>query len=264
MAHVAEKAADIAEQLNDGAAQLPASDAAPRLTGQLAEIATRDEFLHIVSHDLRGPLMTIAGVNALIAQNAPGGDAGANIRDWTETIKRSVGVMERLIRDLLDFGSLQSGRLRLASGPHDMREVIVTIVEAFEPVAAAKSVAIAADLPADPVVALFDQHRIHQVLSNLVHNAVKFTPSGGSIRVRAHSRDAECLVAVADTGIGIPKRELRSIFERFRQLDSADRTGVGLGLYISMWIVEAHGGRIWAESNLGDGTTFYFTLPTTR
>jgi len=100
-----------------------------------------------------------------------------------------------------------------------------------------------------------------QVLSNLIHNAIKFTPEGGAIRLRAERAGQSCLVSVSDTGIGIPEGDLTSIFERFRQLDRGDRTGLGLGLYISLWIVEAHGGRIWAESVLGSGTTFHFTLP---
>jgi signal transduction histidine kinase len=100
-----------------------------------------------------------------------------------------------------------------------------------------------------------------QVLSNLIHNAIKFTPEGGSIRVRIARAGTFCLVSVSDTGPGIPASELTGIFERFRQLDRSDRTGLGLGLYISQWIVEAHGGRIWAESEVGAGTTFHFTLP---
>jgi len=109
-----------------------------------------------------------------------------------------------------------------------------------------------------------DPHRMLQVLSNLIQNAIKFTPEGGSIRISATRVGTLYQVSVSDTGIGIPAGELTAIFERFRQLDRSDRTGLGLGLYISRWIVEAHGGKIWAESQLGRGSTFHFTLPEER
>jgi signal transduction histidine kinase len=227
--------------------------------------ATRNEFLQIVSHDLRGPLMTIGGAAALIEQHAAASASAAEIRDWADTIRRSVGVMDRLIRDLLDFGSFEDGQLRVSAVAHDIRGLVSDVVAAFAPVAGAKSVCLLAELPDAPVIAVYDHHRMLQVLSNLVHNAVKFTPSGGTIHVRAMdhttSSSRECLLSVADTGIGVPQGELRSIFERFRRLDVSDRTGLGLGLYISQWIVDAHGGRIWAESDLGAGTTVHVTLP---
>jgi signal transduction histidine kinase len=144
---------------------------------------------------------------------------------------------------------------------HDIRDLLQHAVDGFQPVASGKRIVLACELPDEPVMAMYDDHRIMQVLSNLIHNAIKFTPDGGSIFVRVERSVAECVIAVADTGIGIPQGELTTIFQRFRQLGGTDRTGLGLGLYISMWIVEAHGGRIWAESRMGAGTTFYFTLP---
>jgi len=222
--------------------------------------ATRSEILRIVSHDLRGPLMAIGGAAALIQAHAPGGDAGQRIVDWTLTIRRSVAMMERLIHDLLDAGSFENGTLRLSARRLDVRDLIRATIEGFTPIAAAKQLTLDADLPDEPVVAQADEHRIMQVLSNLVHNAIKFTPGGGVIRLRAASTDEGSLVSVADSGIGIPERELTSIFERFRRLEGIDGTGLGLGLYISQWIVDAHGGRIWAESEVGKGTTIFFTL----
>ena len=222
--------------------------------------ATRNEFLGIVSHDLRGPLMAIAGVTTLIEQIVPADHAG-RVQVWTDTIKRSVAVMERLIADLLDFGSFEDGRLRVSADAHDVRALLHRAVELFEPVASGKRLALVAELPDAPLTASYDEHRILQVLSNLIHNAIKFTPEGGSIRISVTRDGNDYVVAVADTGIGIPQTELTTIFQRFRQLDGTDRTGLGLGLYISMWIIEAHGGRIWAESRIGAGTTFYFTLP---
>jgi signal transduction histidine kinase len=224
-------------------------------------VATRNEFLSIVSHDLRGPLITISGLASLIDTHAPTDDNGLRIQGWADRVRRSVTVMERLIHDLLDFGSFEDGQLRVAAERLDIRTLLHGACDAFHAFAAAKTVTLTADLPAVPVMAKYDPHRMFQVMSNLIHNAVKFTPEGGSIRLRAERVGAACQVSVIDTGIGIPDGDLTSIFERFRQLDRVDRTGLGLGLYISMWIVEAHGGRIWAESVVGSGTTFYFTLP---
>ena len=222
--------------------------------------AARSEILRIVSHDLRGPLMAIGGAAALIQGHAPAGEGGQKIVDWTLTIRRSVAMMERLIRDLLDAGSFENGTLRVSKQRLDVRDLVRAAIEAFTPAALAKQLTLESDLPDEPVFAHADEHRIMQVLSNLVHNAIKFTPGGGTIRLRAVPTDDGCLVSVADSGIGIPERELTSIFERFRRLEGHDRTGLGLGLYIAQWIVDAHGGRIWAESEVGKGTTIYFTL----
>jgi len=224
-------------------------------------VASRNEFLSIVSHDLRGPLTTISGYASLIEQQAPPDETGHRIRRWADRVRRSVSVMERLIRDLLDFNSFEDGQLRVAAEALDIRPLIHGAIDAFHATALTKGVSLEADLPDDPVVAKHDPHRMLQVLSNLLHNAIKFTREGGSIRIRAARAGSSAVISVADTGVGIPDSELTAIFERFRQLDRSDRTGLGLGLYISRWIVEAHGGRIWAESQVGAGTTFHISLP---
>ena len=224
-------------------------------------VASRNEFLGIVSHDLRGPLTTISGYASLIEQQAPPDETGHRIRGWADRVRRSVSVMERLIRDLLDFNSFEDGQLRVAAEALDIRPLIHGAIDAFHATALTKGVSLEADLPDDPVVAKHDPHRMLQVLSNLLHNAIKFTREGGSIRIRAARAGSSAVISVADTGVGIPDSELTAIFERFRQLDRSDRTGLGLGLYISRWIVEAHGGRIWAESQVGAGTTFHISLP---
>jgi K+-sensing histidine kinase KdpD len=174
--------------------------------------ATRNEFLAIVSHDLRGPLMTIAGDAALIERHAPADETGRSIRRSADRVRRSVSVMERLIGDLLDFGSFEDGRLRVAAERLDIRSLIVGAIDAFYDVALASGLSLDADLPADPVVATYDPHRMLQVLSNLIHNAIKFTPEGGSIRIRVARAGTFCLVSVSDTGIGIPDGDLKTIF----------------------------------------------------
>ena len=250
-------------------------DAVEHVQGLLAEerrehahtargVATRNEFLGIVSHDLRGPLMTISGVAALMDQQAATDETGQRTRAWADRVRRSVHVMERLISDLLDFNSFEDGQLRVAAERLDIRSLIHGAIDAFHGVALAKGLSLEADLPADPLMTKHDPHRMLQVLSNLIHNAIKFTAEGGSIRIRIARAGTFCQVSVSDTGVGIPDGELAGIFERFRQLNPSDHTGLGLGLYISRWIVEAHGGRIWAESQVGVGTTFHFTLPEER
>ena len=119
------------------------------------------------------------------------------------------------------------------------------------------------EAPAGRVPAHFDHARILQVLSNLVRNALQFTPSGGAITLRVAAEPHGCRIDVSDTGAGIPADELQRIFERFHQVGNTDRRGLGLGLYISKAIVDAHGGRIWAESEIGRGSRFSFTLPAT-
>lgn len=225
------------------------------------KFATRNEFLAIVSHDLRAPLSTMSVAAALIWKSAPDDGAGQQIRATTERLRRSVAMMERLIHDLLDFASFEDGALQVRAELQDVTTLVYRSAEEFQPLAAAQSLSLKVDVAEGPLLAKFDMDRMLQVLSNLLQNAIKFTPAGGSITVRAARLGAACIVAVSDTGIGIPANELSSIFERFRQLDTTDRAGLGLGLYISKWIVEAHGGRIWATSRLGQGSRFAFVLP---
>jgi signal transduction histidine kinase len=225
------------------------------------KFATRNEFLAIVSHDLRAPLATIAAGAAFISKTAPEDKNGQQIRTTTERIRRSVSVMERLIHDLLDFASFEDGALQVRAEPQDLTTLVNRSVEAFQPLAAARALSLNVQIEGRPLMAKFDMDRMLQVLSNLLQNAIKFTPPGGSITVLAARLDTAYIIGVSDTGIGIAGDDLGSIFERFRQLGTSDRSGLGLGLYISKWIVEAHGGRIWAESREDSGSTFYFTLP---
>lgn len=224
------------------------------------EFATRNEFLAIVSHDLRGPLGAAATAASRIMETALSTSDGRQMRGWAERINRSLATMDRLIRDLLDFASFEDGMLQVTKKRQDLGALLTEMVFDFQSLAATKSLALTAVLPDEPVLVSYDRDRLMQVVGNLLQNAIKFTPNGGSIDVRATANSAEATVAITDTGVGIAEEELSSIFERFKQLDS-DRSGLGLGLYISKWIVEAHGGHIWAESAPGQGATFQFTLP---
>jgi signal transduction histidine kinase len=221
-----------------------------------------NELPHTLSHDLRGPLMAISGAAELICAIAAPGDP--EIRDWCNQIHQATSVMERLIHDLLEVGSFEDAQLRLRPAAHDVTALVRGAVDAFQQAASAKNVCLDADFPARAVTAECDRKRILQVVSNILRNAVAFTPAGGSIRVRVRRRKNEVLVSIADTGTGIPKAAHDAIFERFRQHDDGGRTGPGLGLYIAKWIVHVHHGRIGVESGVGCGSTFWFTLPARR
>jgi signal transduction histidine kinase len=149
----------------------------------------------------------------------------------------------------------------VALRPEDAILLVRETVEAFQPAAAAKGISLDSDVARDSLLARFDHERILQVLANLLSNAIKFTPEGGRISIRVEPAQEEVRFSVTDTGPGITEESLGRIFERFWQVRASDKRGLGLGLYISKCIVEAHGGRIWAESKPGAGSSFFFTLP---
>ncbi|HEU4404463.1 MAG TPA: HAMP domain-containing sensor histidine kinase [Polyangiaceae bacterium] len=224
-------------------------------------IASRDDFLGMVSHDLRTLLGGVAMSAALLLGLPPDGEEGKQMRLEAERIRRLTARMNRLIGDLLDVTSIESGRLHVVPERHDAARLLNDTIEAFQPLASAKGVAMSAEVASGSVLASFDHERILQVLANLVGNAVKFTEAGGHIALRVEPLGPEVRFSVSDTGPGISTDLIDVIFERFWQVGRADRRGLGLGLYISRCIVEAHGGKIWAESEAGRGSTFHFTLP---
>jgi signal transduction histidine kinase len=237
-----------------------------RADGNLSQ---RDDFLGIVAHDLRNLLGGIVMSAALLGDAAEEDEKGQKIRLGTERIKRSSARMNRLIGDLLDVVSLDAGRLAITPTPGDLVEVVTEALETFKATALAKRITLETEM-VDPLVAVFDHNRILQVLANLLTNAIKFTPEGGRITLRAERVGDELRCSVSDTGVGIAAGMLEVIFERFRQLAAGDRTlgpgpglglGLGLGLYISRSIITAHAGTIWAESTVGEGSRLSFTIP---
>jgi signal transduction histidine kinase len=223
-------------------------------------VVTRDEFLAIVSHDLRAPLSAIVLAAAALERNAPPEEAGNPTRKSSKNIQNAARLMDRLISDLLDLAGFEEGKFHITLERRDVARIIEESVEIFLPLASAKSLRLDVDVPDAPLFAVCDQGRIAQVLSNLLRNAIQFTPKGGSISIRAERAGLECRIAISDTGVGIPHGKLTRIFERFQQLSKENSRGLGLGLYISKRLIEAHQGRIWAESQVGDGTTVFFTL----
>jgi signal transduction histidine kinase len=224
-------------------------------------LANRDDFLGIVSHDLRNLLGGIVLSAAQLERNAPDNDTGKQTLEGTQRIQRYSARMSRLIGDLVDVVSIDAGSLVVVPARADATALVAEAVDTFHAAASAKGISLEADLREQPLVAEFDHARMMQVFANLIANAIKFTSADGKVSIDGECVEDELRFCISDTGSGIPAHMLESIFERFWQVGKGDRRGLGLGLYISRCIVEAHGGRIWAESRLGEGSKFSFTLP---
>jgi signal transduction histidine kinase len=225
-------------------------------------IDSRDDFLAMASHDLRNMIGGIAMSAASLVNIRCAEDVHDAILRDAQRIQRYAARMARLVGDLVDVVSIDAGRLAVMPERHDASDLVRETLEVFEPIAAAKRISIAPQVEQGSLLARCDHERILQVLANLVGNAVKFAPEGGRIDIVVEPLERQVRFAVADTGPGIAPDKLRVIFDRFWQVtDKTTRSGLGLGLYISKCIVEAHGGKIWPESRVGEGTTVYFTLP---
>lgn len=220
----------------------------------------RDEILGMVTHDLRSPLTGIVlGATAALRRGDLDEEAGRRVT----AIRREAERMSRLIQDLLDVASIGAGQFAIRTRPCDAAEVIRESTELFQAGAEDRNVELEVDVPGDLPGIRVDRDRISQVVGNLLSNALKFTPEGGKVVVRATTRGAAVRVSVRDTGPGIPPKDQDQLFHRFWQ-PSPDRkrASAGLGLAIARGIVEAHGGEIWVESEDGQGSTFHFTVPT--
>ncbi|WP_437728714.1 sensor histidine kinase [Sorangium sp. So ce861] len=226
-------------------------------------LSHRDDFLGIVSHDLRNLLSGIVMSAELLARDGSAHDEETGPAVTAKRIRRYAARMSSLINDLVDVASIESGKLATTLEGGDAGASLIETVEMFQPAASERGIFIELEITERPLPADFDQERVLQVLSNLVSNAIKFTAPGGRIRVRGERAGGELRFSVSDTGPGIPHHLLELVFERFWQAGGTDRRGLGLGLYICKNLVKAHGGRIWAESRLGEGSTFYFTIPET-
>ena len=227
-----------------------------------AQLATkaRDDMLAVVAHDLRNPLNTIFMSSQLLMEIVSKTEHPTEHRQ-VAIMQRAADRMNRLIQDLLEVKRIESGNLGLEKRSTDATSVVSEAVEILRPIAVASSLRLESDVSPDLPPIRVDPSRIQQVLSNLVGNAIKFTPPGGEIMLRATPGDHEARFVVVDTGPGIPPDALPHIFGRFWQGKATDRRGIGLGLAIAKGIVEAHGGRIWVESQVGAGSSFFFTVP---
>jgi len=224
-------------------------------------LTSREDFMAMVSHDLRSLLGGIALSAELLRDVGMTDEPLVKVKTCAERIQRFTARMNRLVGDLMDVTSIEAGKLSLVGVRRAASSLLRDALEAFEPAALAHGIQLRCEAQADPGVVEVDHERILQVLTNLVGNALKFTPRGGVIVIRAERRDEDVCFSVTDTGVGIPADLLEKIFGRYFQTRDGDRRGLGLGLFISKSIVEAHGGTIWAESTPGQGSAFFFTVP---
>ena len=220
-------------------------------------IATRDQLMGIVAHDLRNPLSAIALRSALMQEQREIEPLHQHARAISDVAAR----MGNLIRSMLDVASLEAGAFSVTRTSCEIDRLVRATIDTLGTIATAKGIALEAHVEPRDLRAEVDQERISQVLGNLVGNALKFTGNGGKIVISAAAREREVAFAVSDTGPGIPPEHLPHVFDRFWKEDRSSTTGRGLGLFIARGIVEAHGGKIWAESELGHGTTFHFVVP---
>ena len=223
-------------------------------------IRARDEVLGIVSHDLRNPVGTVFTAASMLLDLLPAEEDGIQQKNL-RIIRRSAERANRLIQDLLDVTRIEAGRLPIDPAPVSAGTILLEARQMLEPLAADASLEIATHTEDDLPMVIADQERVLQVFSNLGGNAIKFTPAGGRITLRASHINDGVRFSVADTGSGIPPEQLPHLWNRFWQAQHGDRRGAGLGLAIVRGIIEAHGGEISVDSTLGRGARFGFTLP---
>jgi len=234
------------------------------ITGQKELERMKSNFLSVVSHELKTPLHSIKGFVDIILMGKTG-PINELQRDFLSTVKEQTDQLQNLINDLLEFSRLESGQVRLRiEGGVSLAHLADRVIERLSPMANEGNLCLTSLIPEDFPLIEGDQVRLEQVLTNLVHNALKFTPSGGQVVIQGEDLGNWVKITVSDTGIGIPTEELERIFDRFYQVDSGSTRpyrGTGLGLTICKHIVEHHQGRIWAESGPGQGSRFHFVLP---
>ncbi len=219
----------------------------------------RDDALAVISHDLRGGISSIAwNAQLLLSKTGPQGEQPG--RRQLELIEQAAVWMKRLIGDLLNASQIESGTLQVHLDALSANQQVREAVALMGSEAAESAVRLEIDVP-EGMLILGDSERVHQVLLNLLSNAVKFSPKGGRVIVRARPVEREARFEVVDEGRGIEESDVPRIFERYWRKQTADKGGVGLGLFIAKGIIEAHGGNIWVESQPGRGSKFSFTLP---
>lgn len=229
---------------------------------RLQEISRlKDQFVNLVAHELRPPLTSIRGYAEFLSEGI-GGALSNTQQDFVTQIHLGADRLVSLVDDLLDYSRMDAGTFKLFPKETNLSDPVKAVLESFVPQAHRREVTIKAELPDEPLTLTIDPRRFVQILSNLVGNAMKYTPPEGTITVRLLPAQEGARVEVIDTGAGIATTHLPYLFERFYQANPADSAarGTGLGLFISKVLVEAHGGRIGVDSEPGKGSTFWFTM----
>jgi signal transduction histidine kinase len=226
-----------------------------------AAVALREQTLAIVSHDLRTPLATIVMAATILGDDDLTRNTPRSRILAAEKIQSATARMDRMIEDLLDFASIEAGRLSMTVKPHEVATIVADSVASFEAAATKQRVKLTGVTAPDLLAILCDRDRILQVIANLVSNALKSVASGDSVRLSATRSEREAVFSVADTGRGISHADQKRLFERYWRSPDAKYKGSGLGLAIARGLIEAHRGRLWVESELSHGATFFFTVP---
>ncbi|MDD3718621.1 MAG: ATP-binding protein [Actinomycetota bacterium] len=223
----------------------------------------KSDFISIVSHELKTPLTSIKGFVGLLAAERVG-PITEKQRHYLDVVQKQTESLTLLINDLLDLSRIEAGMIDVRHEPVALAEVIGGVVQQLDNLAQEKDIAIKVDIPRDLPALDGDGERLAQVFMNIIHNAIKFTPEGGTVSLRAAAAGDNCVIRISDTGIGIAAQDLPRIFDKFYQVDSSStrqQSGTGLGLSICKQLVSAHAGEMWANSAKGRGTTFTIILP---
>lgn len=220
----------------------------------------RRDFISNISHELRTPLASLKALVETLQDGALEDPAVSG--NFLRRMEIEVDSLTQMVQELLELSRIESGQVPLRLAPISLEQLLAEPLDRLRPQAERAELRFAVNLPTEPITVLADADRVRQVIANLVHNAVKFTPAGGRVSISAMRVRHEAVISVYDTGIGIPAKDLPRIFERFYKADRARAGGgTGLGLAIAKHIVQAHGGRIWAESDEATGSVLRFTLP---
>ncbi|PWU18322.1 MAG: hypothetical protein C5B49_07355 [Bdellovibrio sp.] len=229
-------------------------------------VRAREDILAMTTHDLKNPVAAIRLSTHLMARAES--LTAAEIQEFCGRIDRSATQMQILISDLVDLSRLQKGTFSVDPSSHPLAALMETTLEPLKLQAQARGQVLTLDVPDDLGPVLCDTNRLGHAISNIVGNAIKFAPCGGFIEIKAENANQDAvgavgavLISVRDNGPGIPADQLQRVFDQYWQLPSASNMGSGLGLFIAKGIVESHGGKIWAESIVGQGSTFFFTIP---
>ncbi|MCK4274456.1 MAG: HAMP domain-containing histidine kinase [Dehalococcoidales bacterium] len=219
-------------------------------------------FIDTLSHELKTPLTSIIAAAGLLAEELEATN-DESYQKLIQTIIQNSNTLETRLAEILDIVKTGSGKLRLELEPVDMKSLVLGTCMQISPLLRNKQQTLNTDLPESIPIIHGDGQRLEQVLLNLMNNATKFTPEGGNITVRVRKQDTGLVIAVHDDGIGIAKEEQESIFKPYSRLSSDTRRhpGLGLGLALAKQVVELHGGRIWVDSEPGEGSTFSFFIP---
>jgi len=224
----------------------------------------KSEFIATVSHELRTPLTSLSMGIDILSQEVLG-SVNQRQKDLLIAAKDDSERLRKLVKELLDLSKLESGKYEMKKEFVDFRQLAIDAMRPLRLPFEEKKIELELNIPEHLPVLSADPHQLGWVVTNLLSNALRYTDAGGTVKLTAKDDKQNILVAVADTGHGIPEENLETVFDKFVQVKSSTETtpgSVGLGLAIAREVVEAHGGRIWVESRVGVGSTFFFTIPT--